>query len=104
MSYLYDNHLGGFYSTEFRQVLDDLICEECGDSDWEIGEYETVADAWTLLKDRASIFGTGGYALDYVCSFLTGINRIELQNMSEIQLLQLIESAIDEKLWRTEDA
>lgn len=103
MPYLYESHLGGFYSVDEPQDSDDLYCEQCGDSDWELGEYETLQDAWDILKDKTSIFGTGGYCLDLTCSFLTGINRDELQDMNEIQMLQLIDSAINGCLWRAKD-
>lgn len=47
--YLYESHLGGIYATDDEMDYDDLYCEECGDSDWPIGEAETAQEAYDLL-------------------------------------------------------
>lgn len=47
--YLYENHMGGFYTTDYEQDQDDLYCEQCGDSDRYIGEVNIVKDALDLL-------------------------------------------------------
>lgn len=66
MKYLYESHMGGLYTSD--EYLDDdyLYCEECGDYDWLIGEFETLADFWNLVKDECDINGSGGYSLPYV--------------------------------------
>lgn len=94
MPFLYDCHTGGFYSEDDMLGIDELLCETCGDSDWEIGYYENTLELWELLKDRTSIFGTGGYPLDLVCSFITGTDKVELEGTSDIELLQRIQTAI----------
>lgn len=43
--------MGGLYATNQYQNYDDLYCEECGDSDWEIGFSESEEEARKLLKD-----------------------------------------------------
>ena len=49
--YLYHSHLGGIYLTEEQQDLEDLYCEECGDSDWELGQVETFEDVLDCITD-----------------------------------------------------
>lgn len=92
--FLYESHLGGFYSTDKPLNNEDLYCETCGDYDWEIGEYENMDDVWCLLKDKTSIFGTGGFSLDLVCSFITEIPREELEEYSDIDMLREIEKTL----------
>lgn len=50
--YFYQSHLGGgiFYSEE-EIDWDDLYCEQCGDSDTELGYYETAEEAKEDLID-----------------------------------------------------
>lgn len=94
MPYLYDNHLGGFYSTKEQLSNEECYCDFCNDYDAELGEYNTLQEAWSLLKDRTSIFGTGGYCLDSVCSFITNYDKDSLKDMQDWEMLQLIEAAI----------
>lgn len=49
MSYLYENHMGGWYTTEDELTYDELHCETCNDSDYPIGEYTTNAERILLL-------------------------------------------------------
>lgn len=95
MPYLYDSHLGGIYSTDELLDIDNLYCDECGDSDWEIGYYEDLSDLWQLVKDGTSIFGTGGYALSHITTFFCDKPREELEEMTDLELLALIEKAIN---------
>lgn len=64
--YLYESHMGGFYTTEDQQSYDDLYCETCGDSDWELGEFETLEEFWNLISDEVSVNGSGGISLQYI--------------------------------------
>lgn len=66
MKYLYEGHLGSLYTDDDLCDFDDLYCEQCGDSDSLIGEFETVADFWNLIKDNCDINGSGGWSLQYV--------------------------------------
>lgn len=92
--YLYESHLGGIYSTVEPETQEELYCETCGDWDWEIGEYESNFEAWCLLMPKTDIFGTGGFSLQSVYSFFTGIPCEELEDWSEIELLTGIESVL----------
>ncbi len=44
--YWYASHLGyGLYSSQHELDLDDLYCDQCGDYDEYIGEFETEEEA-----------------------------------------------------------
>ena len=64
--YLYESHLGGLYTTEDVLSYDELYCETCGDSDWGLGEFETLEEFWNLISDEVSIDGSGGLSLQYI--------------------------------------
>ena len=70
MKYLYIHHLGGFSISDKLLDDDSLYCEQCGDSDWLYGSFETFQDFWKLFKDECDIDGSGGYALQYVYPIL----------------------------------
>lgn len=43
--YFYESHLSGvIYTTDYEKDFDELYCEECGDSDWYIGEFDSWED------------------------------------------------------------
>ena len=53
MIYLYENHLGGWYTLDCYEEPD--YCETCGDCDEYIGVFQTMEDvALELLKENAS--------------------------------------------------
>lgn len=64
--YIYENHMGGIYATECEQDYESLYCEQCGDSDWLIGQADTRQEAWELLRDDTNINGSGGYDYEYI--------------------------------------
>jgi hypothetical protein len=66
MKYLYEGHLGGIYVSDDELDYDTLYCEQCGDSDWLIGPFETIKDFWGLIKDDCDIDGSGGWSLQYI--------------------------------------
>jgi hypothetical protein len=71
--YIYESHMGGLYSSDFELNRDHLYCEECGDSDFEMGQASTFTEGWKLIAGSLagiSIDDSGGYALDYVYNFL----------------------------------
>lgn len=94
MAFLYDSHMGGFYSTKEELSEKNNICEICNSSDWLIGEYENLFDAWCLLKDKTNIFGTGGYSLTYVASWFSGLSEEEIWHFTDLELLGLIKDSI----------
>lgn len=46
MLYWYASHLGGIYSSTHRIEDDDLYCDQCGDSDEYLGQFETEEEAY----------------------------------------------------------
>ena len=68
--YIYEGHMGCLYISYFPLGYDELHCEECGDSDWLIGQAETREEALGLLKDYTDINGSGGWDYDYVQDFI----------------------------------
>lgn len=95
--YIYESHMGGLYTLDEQADFDFLYCEECGDSDWEIGYAETREEAWALLESYTDTFdetlcekcnhkndeddeycifecenynSSGGYLLSYVQEFI----------------------------------
>lgn len=68
--YIYQEHLGGLYTSDEYLDCDDLYCEQCGDSDWLIGYATTRAEAWELLRDDTNINGSGGWDYNYVQKFI----------------------------------
>ena len=49
--YIYEDHLGGLYTSVHELSYEETYCEQCRDSDWLIGYAANRADAWELLKD-----------------------------------------------------
>ena len=66
MKYLYEGHLGDIYITSHPLDHKSLYCEQCGDSDWLVGPFETIEDFWSLIKDDCDIDGCGGWSLQYI--------------------------------------
>ena len=54
--YLYENHLGGLYTTTDLLDFDSLYCEQCGDSDSCLGSFSTLAEFWKLISENECIF------------------------------------------------
>lgn len=81
MSYLYENHMGGLYTSDYYIDPDELYCEQCGDSDWLLGEYETLNEFWNLIESECDINGSGGYFLQYVYPIM--VSEFELPDQLE---------------------
>ena len=56
--YVYENHMGGLFTSDRELSYEECYCETCGDSDWLIGEADTREEAWELLKRDTNINGT----------------------------------------------
>ena len=61
--YLYENHMGGVYTSDHSLPWDSLYCETCGDSDWELGFANNRKEARKLLKAQ-------DYTEEYIREFL----------------------------------
>ena len=111
MRYLYENHMGGFYTSDERLDHSSLYCEQCGDSDWLIGSFTTVKEFWDLIKEDCSIDGSGGWSLQYIYPIM--VSELDLPdeieysdanekaygfcNYSDLQILEKINHWIREE-------
>jgi len=50
--FIYESHMGGFFTSDHQLSFDEIYCEQCGDSDHLIGEANTAEDAWKLFKNK----------------------------------------------------
>lgn len=49
IGYLYESHLGSFYTSEELYDEKKLYCSVCGDSDVFLGEFKTLGDIYRIL-------------------------------------------------------
>lgn len=65
--YVYESHLGCYYTSDILLDSNWLYCEQCGDSDWCLGWYDTFREFLESHADDIDVGdGWGGYALDSV--------------------------------------
>lgn len=66
--WVYESHLGGLYTEDHPVPVEDLYCEECGDSDWNLGEFETLRDFLRYYANNIYVDDEcdGGYSLEGV--------------------------------------
>lgn len=60
--YLYEGHMGGMYTSDESLLYEDIYCEQCGDSDWEIGYFE---DEFVFIFSCADWRTGGSYLTNY---------------------------------------
>ena len=48
--HVYESHLGGYFTTKDIMTFEEQCCEQCGDSDWYLGEVDTEREAEELYK------------------------------------------------------
>ena len=68
--YIYEDHLGGLYTSDRALSYEERHCEQCGDTDWLVGYATTKEEAWNLLKGDTDIDGCGGWNYDYIQAFI----------------------------------
>ncbi|MBR0091392.1 MAG: hypothetical protein IJP92_06815 [Lachnospiraceae bacterium] len=101
--YIYSNHLsGGVFFSDEKIPEEYLFCDQCGDSNQEIGEAGTFFEAWQLIYAYGglSLNGEGGFALDYL--FPTIYNEFYPDRQIETDehgCCNLSEEAIIRRLW-----
>lgn len=66
--WVYELHLGGLATYDHPLTVEELYCEQCGDSDWTIGEFETLQDFLRYYANNIYVDDEcdGGYLLDSV--------------------------------------
>ena len=65
--YIYENHMGGLFTSDWELSYEECYCETCGDSDWLIGEADTREEVLELLRDED---GSIPYTDEYMQEFL----------------------------------
>lgn len=68
--YIYESHMGGFFTKDEILSYEEEYCEQCGDSDNFIGYADSRKTAWKLLKPMTDINDSGGYDRNYVDDFI----------------------------------
>lgn len=65
--WIYESHMGGLFASSEPIPAEYLYCEQCGDNDWEVGEFETLDDFLRYWADNIYVDdGMGGYPLENV--------------------------------------
>lgn len=85
--YVYESHLGGLYTSDDYIPSDELYCEQCGDSDYEIGQFNTFEEFLRYYADNIYVDPwDGGYSLDLIistvgCAFDDNLTKEEATNI-----------------------
>jgi len=61
--YIYESHLGGYYTSDTLYDYEQLCCDSCGDCDTYLGEAKTREDALKLIDTKL-------YTVKYIEEFL----------------------------------
>lgn len=84
--------MDGLYLSDYQLDWDDLYCETCGDSDWEIGYFKSAIEILKYMADDINVQGSGGYDLNHLletirvfedCPSLEEAEKIVIENKSE---------------------
>lgn len=68
-AYVYEGHLGGLYTSDDYIPYDELYCEQCEGSDYEIGSFDTFEEFLRYYADNIYVDPlNGGYGIDLVIS------------------------------------
>lgn len=68
--YIYEDHMGGLYTSDRELSYKERHCNQCGDTDWIVGYAATKEEAWELLKNVTDVDGCGGFDYQYIMKFL----------------------------------
>lgn len=68
--YIYESCMGSLYASDHELSYEESHCEQCGGSDWCIGNATTGEEAWNLFKYDTDINGSGGWDYDYIREFI----------------------------------
>ena len=101
--YIYESHLGGLYTSDEQIPYEDLYCEECGDSDMELGEAESISEAWDILKPDTGENGVGflpAYILPILMEFADEDASLPDIPVNEYGLCTLSDQKIEDMLIR----
>lgn len=68
--YIYEDHMGGLYTSDRELDYEERYCEQCGDTDWLLGCAYTRQEAWNLLKGDNGTDSFCGYDYNYILAFI----------------------------------
>ena len=64
--FIYENHLGGFYTSSTEYDYDMLYCDSCGDSDTFLGVARNRAEAWKIMNQFKGKYYTIEFLREFV--------------------------------------
>ena len=83
MFYVYEGHLGGFYISDVRLEHEFLYCEECGDSDWEYGPYDSFVEFIESFADEICIDEyEGGYSPEVFAELVDFLTEEQIREIA----------------------
>ena len=85
--YVYRGHLGGFYTSPYSLDPEDCYCEQCGDYDWELGDFQDADSFLRYMADEVDVDGSGGWALDF---FTEEVNDLFGTDMTQCEIARLV--------------
>ena len=88
-TYVYESHLGGYYTSEFLESDDLLYCETCGDYDELVGCYDSFTQFLTVNANDIDVGrGCYGYSLNSIFDWLANSfdNKLTYDEAKQIVL------------------
>lgn len=76
--FIYEDHIfGDIYLSDRKLTSEELYCEQCNDSDWYIGEFDSAVELLKHLADDIDANdGHGGYAIDDLLKALKSFDDV----------------------------
>lgn len=99
MLWIYEGHLGSLYTSDRMLDDDETYCEQCGDSDWLVGNADTGEAAWELLKYDTDINGSGGWSYDYVRELILENWDFDIDNREDDDFDPSYENEVMKFIW-----
>ena len=86
--YVYESHLGGgYFGSETPLSIDECYCPQCGDFDWEVGEFEAAEQFVAYIAgDICFEPYRGGWALDVITE---DVNRLFGSHLTEDDVIRI---------------
>lgn len=92
--YIYENHMGGLYSSEDYIDISDLYCETCGDSDECLGQFSSAKEFICFYREEIDFDGNGGWSPQYIADF---VNETFRSSFTEKDIICLCSNSINNK-------
>lgn len=83
MFYVYESHIGGFYTSECRLEHEFLYCKKCGGVDWEYGPYDSLVEFIEDCADEICVDQyEGGYAPELFAEFIDFLTAEQIREIA----------------------